>query len=248
VATSPANRARTTIGVGEEVELTYSTGSATWTSSGGGALSSNSGSSVTYTAPDTAQSVTITATGGGCTRSITFTIVEPSDWTMVRVPGTVLKHRQNRPDCSWLGLMHIHPNNVNFYRVETREMNSHATGTGCFSGPGFHNATHQPASQTESAWFSVIRHTDASGSEVGMNDHIYSGDPGSAATGSAPPFTVGTISFPITWQWEVVGSGTPHNFPQVRQESEVFSDGRCETRKGGHTEQTMYTDPSGAPF
>jgi hypothetical protein len=28
----------------------------------------------------------------------------------------------------------------------------------------------------------------------------------------------------------------------VRQEHEIFADGRCESRKGSHTERTMYND------
>src|ERR1043165_7395823 len=66
IATSPTNRARTKIGVGEEVKLTVTGNPATWAiTSGGGTLSPNTGArnSVTFTADDNAASVTITATG-----------------------------------------------------------------------------------------------------------------------------------------------------------------------------------------
>jgi hypothetical protein len=74
IATSPLNRARTKIGVGEEVELTVNPGPATWAiTSGSGTLNPSSGSNtkVTFTAGDTAGSVTITATGSGCSCMIT---------------------------------------------------------------------------------------------------------------------------------------------------------------------------------
>jgi len=245
IATSPANRARTRIGVGEEVELTVSPGPATWSVSGGGTLSSTSGTTVTFTAGDRTATSTITATGSGCSCTITFTIVEPSSWTMTRRSGTNLRHTNGRPDCGWLGIMDVHPNNVNFYRVETRELNSQFTGNGSYSG--FTGAWHQPASQTESVFFPITSHSDSDGSRVAMNDNIYTGDPGSAATGMAPPFTPGSGHFPITWQWRVVGTGNIHDFPVVRQEAKIFANGRCESRKGGHTEFTLHNDPTSTP-
>ena len=56
VATSPADRTRTRISTGEEVELTTNKGPATWTSAGGGTLTPSSGShsSVRFKADDTA--------------------------------------------------------------------------------------------------------------------------------------------------------------------------------------------------
>jgi hypothetical protein len=44
-------------------------------------------------------------------------------------------------------------------------------------------------------------------------------------------------------QWKV-GTGAPKDFPVARQEHEIYSTGRCESRKGGNTEHTMYTDPT----
>jgi hypothetical protein len=250
VATSPANRARTKIGVGEEVNLTVKGNPATWTiTSGKGTLSPNTGArtSVKFTADDSAGSVTITATGSGCScvNTITFTVVRPADWTMKRTAGTNLRHTNGRPDCGWLGTMFLHPNDVNFYRVETREQNSRATCTGSYMP--FNNIHHQPATQTESAFFGMAGHTDADGSQVALNDNIYSGDPGAAATNAAPPFKVGTMFFPIVWQWRVLGSANIHDFATVRQEHEIFSDGKCVSKKGGNPESSMHTDPTSTP-
>ena len=257
IATSPANRARLRIGVGEEVTLTVTPGPATWAiTSGGGTLNPNSGShsSITYTADDTAGSVTITASGAGCSCTITFSVVEPSHWTMKRRAGTNLGHTHNRPDCSWFGTMLIHPNDVNFYRIETRELNSTITVSGSYSP--FAGLKHQGSTQTESAFFAVIKHSDSEGSEVGLSDNIATGDPGPTATGAvappgaapptgaAPPFTPGTHFFPITWQWRVLTRTTIHDFPEQRQEAEIFASGRCESRKGGNTEATMFSDPT----
>lgn len=248
VATSPANRARTKVGVGEEVTLTYSLGSATWTiTSGTGTLSPTSGVQTTFTAGDTAGSVTITATdSAGCSATIMFNVVEPSNWTMKRRVGSNVGHTNGRPTCSWFGTMKIHPNDVNFYRVETRELNSTISVSGSYNVPGWVGLKHQGPTQTESNFFSIpiTSHTEAEGSEVAMEDNIDTGDPGPAATGAAPPFTPGRHSFPITWQWKVLGGTTIRNFPEQRQEAEIFSNGRCESRKGGNPESTMFSDPT----
>ena len=90
-------------------------------------------------------------------------------------------------------------------------------------------------------WFGLTRHLAGKGTTDDAPDKIYSGDPGSAATGVAVPFTVGTMSWPITLQWRV-GSKLAHDFPTVNQEHEIFSTGKCDSRKGGHTESTLFSD------
>ena len=70
---------------------------------------------------------------------------------------------------------------------------------------------------------------------------------GAGATNAAPPFKVGTMFFPITIQWRTIGSANIHDFPVVRQEHEIFADGKCETRKGGLTESSKHTDPTSTP-
>ena len=60
VMEEPPDLARTRLGVGERVRVSYSLGSATWTMAGKGSLSSDSGATVTYTAPKKAGSVTLT--------------------------------------------------------------------------------------------------------------------------------------------------------------------------------------------
>lgn len=245
IATSPSNRLRTKIGVGEEVDLTVSPAPTTWAiTSGSGTLSPNSGShaGVRFTADDTAGPVTITATGPGCSCTITFNVVAPASWTMKRQPSTNLKHTNGRPDCGWKGIMYVHPNDVNFYNIETREKDSQAVATGSYST--FNGVWHgnYPLPDRVSGWFPITRHGVTDGSTDDAPDEIYSGDPGVGATRAAPPFTVGSMYFPITIQWRVVGSTIIHDFSVVRQEHEILATGRCESRKGAHPEHTMYND------
>jgi hypothetical protein len=243
VALSPANRARTTIGVGEEVDLTVNPSPATWSIAGGGALTPNSGSqgSVRFTADDNAGNVTITATGSGCSCSITFKVVQPSSWTMQKQDGTNLRHHEGRPDCGWKAITFFHPDDVNFYRVEDREMDSQYVGTGSYAKYNGDWHGNYPLPDRVSEWFLMNRHT-ANGSTDDTPDTVYTGLVPIADTGSAPPFTTGKGHFPITLQWRVVGSANVHDFPVSNQEDEIFASGRCESRKGNHTEHTMYNE------
>lgn len=247
VATSPSDRARTKLGVGEEVTLTVTGNPATWTISGGGTLSPSSGthSSVTFTADDNAGSVTITAAGSGCSCSnpITFNVVRPANWTMKRKTGTNLKHSAGRPDCGWKGIVYLHPDDVNFYNLQICEEDSQAVATGSYSV--FNGVWHgrYPPPDRLGPWIPIVSHSDADGSGYGGTDTVYSGDPQASRTGSAPPFTTGNMHFPITRKWRIGGTGTAHDFPVVRQEHEIFANGRCESNKAGNPEHTMHNDP-----
>jgi len=249
VATSPADRARTKIGVGEEVNITVAGNPATWAITGGtGRLSPNTGthSSVVFAADDNAGSVTVTATGSGCScvNTITFTVVQPSDWTMIKKPGSGIKHKNGRVDCGWQGVMYIHPNDVNFYNIENREKDSLSVGTGVYN-PSHNGKPHgdYPPPDNASDWFAMESHSEANGSTDGSTDDIWSGYPKPSVVGTAPPFVTGSYYWDITMQWRVVGKTTVHDFPTVRQEHEIFADGKCVTSKGGNSESAMYNDP-----
>lgn len=250
---SPSNRARTKVGVGEEVTITVTGNPATWAISegDGGRISPREGTqnSVTFTADKVAGSSTIIATGSGCgcVNVITFTVVEPSDFTM-RKKGTTLEHTNPRPDCGWTGLVYVHPNDVNFYRVQIRELDSQSVTSGSYNVPLLTGAYHgnYPLPDRASSWFALTSHSERRGSKAALEDHIYSGYPGVAAAGAAPPFTEGTMYFPMTWQWRVAGSARRHNFPRFRQSHRIFTTGRCRSSKAGNSESALYSDPTSA--
>jgi hypothetical protein len=236
--------------VGEKVELTVSKGTAEWKiASGGGKLSPDRGkqAKVTFTAGDTGEDVVIEADDGeGCSAKITLTVVEPSGWTMRKKNGSNLEHSHGRPDCGWLGIMYFHPDDVNFGNMKTREMDSSFHGNGSYSSFTGDKHGNYPGPDHASAWFPVVSHSETRGSTDNVPDHVYTGDPGPAQTGNSPPFTAGSGYFPITLQWKV-GSGSPQNFKVTRQEAEIFTSGKCESRKGKHTERTMHNDPTSTP-
>jgi hypothetical protein len=259
IATSPADRARLKIGVGEEVELTASQGPATWqVTSGVGTLSPSEGThqTVTFTAGENAGDVTITATGSPCVSTITFNVVEPSDFTMIRKPGTRVLHGGYngstntflniiRPDCGWLGNILVHPNDVNFYRLRIRERDSRSVTTGSLHIPLYNNQLHGNYSSGYSPWFPLGRHQDSRGSLLassGIVDKIYINCIPSIF-GNGPTFSPGTLQYDIVWQWKVGGNGTPRNFPTIRQHHTLTANGTCTSNKAGNSESAAYNSP-----
>ncbi len=249
VARSPADRTRTKIGVGEEVRLSFSLGEAAWSLSGAGELSATNGSQVTYTAADAAGTVTITGTGGGATASISLEVVTPANWHMYRKSGTNIHHTNNKPDCGYHTTLYLHPNDVNFYRLEVRETDSQAVSTGSFNSGAFANQWHggYPLPDRVSGWLPANNHTERYGTSIGGHDHVYSGYPGTGAVGGAPPFTEGTKEYPIRWQWHVIGKRAVHNLSSARQRHVISAEGRCTSSKAGYTASALYSDPGSTP-
>ena len=264
VATSPSNRARVKIGVGEEVDLTASQGSSTWAiTSGDGTLTPDSGrhQQVRFTAGESAGNVTITATGNPCTSTITFEVVEPTDFTMRRKSGTRVLHGGLNaasgaflnilvPDCGWLGVVCVHPNDVNFYRLRFREQDCRSHANGSYN-PSHNNQLHGGPSYTAnggySSWIPLGRHTEALGSlfgAAGIEDNIYSGWSNNVARGSAtPPFIIGYYYWDILCQWKVGRRGAIRNFPVIRQDISLRANGRCTINKAGHSEHADFNSP-----
>jgi len=240
VMTEPADRARTQIGVGERVRVTYSLGAAAWTLAGDGSLSSENGATVTYTAPNAAAEVTLTATGSGCSVSISFTIVEPSAVRMFRHLNdpTRVRHTQNFPDIGFRANIFLAPANVNFHRVQFLELECPCTATGvyaCHNGAG-----HGPNANGLGA----TTHVQGSmGTHMAAVDNIYSGHCGAAW---AAPQT-GSEHFAIPWRWRVGASGAFRRLATVHQRINADAGGRLTASKAGASVSCLATDPNSNP-
>jgi hypothetical protein len=240
IMTQPLDRARTDIGVGERVTLTFSLGNATWTASAG-SLSSATGASVVFTAPGTAQAVTITATGGGCTASIAFAIIAPSDVRMTRIatvhvpaPGAAAGAGTNR-----IGMdtrIFVLPDTVNFHRVEylEDEVNNVATGVyACATGTG-----HFPA---VTPFPGTTRVVPRFGTRIDANDSVRSPW---CNFGSAQGD--GRVTWLIPWRYRVRGRTTYHKFATIPQvcTSALAGAGALRARKARATARANF---AGAP-
>ena len=199
VATQPANRTRTKIGVGEQVKLTFSLGNAAWNAPGA-QLSSNNGTTVTLNAPERAASITVTATGSGCTSQITFQVIEPSGVRMIQ-HGTVIQHVQGQPSAGFLGDPYIQPSDVSFYNIQVRELDCAPTKS------GYYTANTQTSHGANASYVSV-QDPNSNGSPVQGTDHIWSGYIPSI---TGPPYQAGSLEFDIPWEYKVGSGGTPRD-------------------------------------
>ncbi len=237
VAASPGSRARTKIGIGEEVMLSYTGGTATWTLSGPGTLIPTSGRTVMFRAGDRNAKPTITATGAPGVASLTFDVVEPSSFFMEQWPGTRTKHTNGRPDCGFLGLVFLLPGDVSFQNIEVRELNSRCVATGFYLI--FNNFAHQGDAQAFSQWITVNPPAAGRPSTATLPDNIYSGD---SLVG--PPFPDGSMVWPITWQFRA-GGGAEKSLPETQQSHHVEAlTGKCTTSKAGETKVRVPADPT----
>jgi outer membrane protein OmpA-like peptidoglycan-associated protein len=210
VANSPGLRTRTTIGVGEDVNLTHSSGdpSTTWDRTAG-QFDSMIGSSIVFTAPDTAQAVTITA--GGAT--IVFTVIAPNDVRLEQIPGTGVKHTRNRADSGIAADVFILPDNVNFNKVIVRELDVVGVATpGAYSCNTFRTGHCPPAGLVPCGDKTLTRIVIAGkGTKTLIGDCAYSGK-----CRGTPPFASGNITLRIPYEYKV-GTGTYRRFATVTQ-------------------------------
>src|ERR1039458_4972479 len=140
VATTPPNRDRTTIGVGEAVNLTacgVPPGDVTWTLSGGGKLSTTNQPTTTFTAPDTASTsvVTVHFNGGSCDKP--FNVIQPGSLLFTNYPGFKTCFC---PDAQHSGFwinyyadVYAQPDTVNFSAISLYESGAVSQCTGWYS-------------------------------------------------------------------------------------------------------------------
>jgi len=138
VATSPTDRARKMIGVGEEVNLTLlpaGLGLITWNIlSGSGHLSHYySNGSILFTAPSEGDDTTVTAAVSGCECGVDLAIIEPSGMLMENKTAVAFHCATNWMSISYQANVYMQPDTVNFYRINYFEGASAMYATGCYS-------------------------------------------------------------------------------------------------------------------
>jgi len=149
--------------------------------------------------------------GSGCTATITFTIIEPSSVAMRRT--SAVEHAQNRPDIGMRTAIWLGPDTVNFYNIQYREVDVACTATGVYAP--FAGVGHDAAPATLSMQTAVVA---GRGTRAWATDHVYSGDPGTAA-----PFAPGHETFNIPYEFRVFG-GSFKRFARARQRCRLAAD------------------------
>ncbi|SHN10798.1 hypothetical protein SAMN05192549_104353 [Duganella sacchari] len=234
-AVRPAKRDRTTVGVGEQIDLTYSLGSAAWTTTKG-TLTSPNGQMVTLQAPDRAGSVTVTATGGGCSSTVTFTVIEPSGVLMQRAPGTNLAHTQGIPSVGVRTEIFLQPDTVSFQFIEISEDDCPGLVTGYFVGTPLDGVRH--GTHGAGTWVIVGSPVAGKGSKVIANDTAYTG-----YCNFGTPYSAGTFDWPIPWKFRLNG-GADKVFATVHQRFTINAAGDMTVSKAGANGAAQLNDPT----
>ncbi|HMF98513.1 MAG TPA: hypothetical protein VKE96_29640 [Vicinamibacterales bacterium] len=192
---------------------------------------------MTLTAPDTAQTVTVT--GGKAT--IAFNVIAPDDVHMDRFGETVVKHTQGHADSGIETQPFLLPDNVSFMNVRYHEVNTTASVTNpgayqCLANRSHCLNTAAGAPCHEMLMFDSV--VAGKGTEALRTDCVYSGDCKQTA-----PFVPGSITIQIPYEYRV-GKGPFRRFKVVPQVSALAADGTTLTsdKAGAHGETKVSAD------
>jgi hypothetical protein len=228
VATSPSNRKRTKLGVGERVILKVDPGPGKWLVSGG-TLSAGTGSTVTFIAGDRAGKGAVSVEVNGLKTSIEFQIIQPSEVHQVTV---ATKHDAvGQPNAGFLADIYVGPADVSFMNVSFLELEIMATDSGYWTH--MTDKGHHPNSKFLSLSGTVV---SGKGTKAAAQDNIFSGYPGV----NTPPWE-GTRTWNIPWQYKV-GTGSAHALTTVTQSIVTTADGTTTASKAGASATFKLTD------
>ena len=239
-ATHPSNRSRLTVGVGEQVKLTFSGSSANWSisSSGGDGSVTPSGKTSIYTASITPATETIEAvdTSDSATASITFDVIAPSSLLFERIPGKTIHHHHGWPDIGFAANVYLQPDTVSFENIGVREQDANYVANGYYTWEN--GQSHGPAGNPEP----VKALVPGKGWLLAEPDDVWSG-----FQPATPPFAPGTETVDIPWEYDAAAdgdSGPFHVFATVTQICELKSDhSTLFAKKGAATIQLTVSSP-----
>jgi hypothetical protein len=193
VAPMPNNHSRTTVGVGEEVRLTYSDGPAEWSiATAKDGVVKGDGAKAQYTAASETAEETIIAHGAHSTAYLTFNVIEPDGIVARQAPCSEIFHYKDRPDSGMMVVSCVTPDIVSFRYIDQRELDAPAVGTGVYA---YLNGESHGANLGGSPV--SVKVVPGLGSLVNTIDEVYSGN--SFRTGSSarsfPEFSSGKFQW-----------------------------------------------------
>lgn len=215
-ALANTNRDRTTIGVGEEVNLSGMPTNTIWNVSTG-SLAYTTGSNNVLTAPSNAATATVTASAGGKAVAIPFKVLEPIGYGRAQIIGT--NHFSfGTAGVAMTNAIWITPTNVSFYRVSIMEVGEDATNiSGYFT-----------------LWTPLqLRHTTADHWAVLNADNQFQDWAGHFSF--PPPWSTGSFMWNIPARWQVTGSGVTNTMSGWNQIASIDASGTMTVQKFGRS-------------
>jgi hypothetical protein len=225
-ASVPANKARTTVGVGEQVLVEFSPSlqmKARWTTTGG-SLSTNYATGALLIAPSNAANVTVTATVKRKTDRIRFTVLEPTGIDHAQITDTNY-YSLGTAGAGMTVTAWVKPTSVSFYRVSIMELGRVSTdATGYFANTNVWPAEFLDHGLFGAGWWLPL------GTDNSTVDLAYSGP-------CDPPWSLGSFSWQVPVIWEVGTSIDPTNRPITWNQNQAFtidSSGTVSVQKFGY--------------
>ncbi len=231
VSTKPADRKRTKIGVGEEVKLTITPATLSpinWNVTGNGKLSANTGSTVTFTANDSASKPKITADYAGTKVDVEFEVFAPTAPTVTKdseLGGYPAGQAGTGMTCQF----QYNPTDVSFYRVQILEVPGPATSiTGYFTSFSAAALAHHPSP----TWVTLGADNKLAGA---VRDTAAIASPLPNGTGGFPAWSDGGFDWVIPNKYRVIGASATGGYPvgNVTQTFRIKASGVTTVTKQG---------------
>ncbi len=231
IATTPTDRKRIKLGVGEEVNLKVepTASSITWTTTAG-TLGTPTSSTRKLTLADATGAATVTVNYLGTTLTKDFTVYAPTGVDKATVAST-----NSYPVGTQGAGMHllpviVGPTDVSFYNVQMLEVGKPASSiSGYFT-------THTPISHVghgADAWFTL----DYANQWPSNYDYAN-------LFGYPSPWSTGGFTWIIPAKWKVGATGTEHTITGWDQVFEIQANGTTTIRKFGHSVTRTVNDVS----
>jgi hypothetical protein len=208
-ATIPTNRARTTIGVGEYVDISFNAGlptNAVWTTSAG-SLDLDTGLTNRFTAPSNAAMVTVTAAMPGIPPiNINFTVLAPTGVVHTELRG-VQPYDPYQVGAGMILTPYFGPTNVSFARVQGLEVGENADSVTGYFTTADDSLSHTTLGANQ--WFLIEtnnswEHFNSDPDTQWDNAYCFVGE---------NPGRSGTFSWTIPGLWKVGDNGPTNSLP-----------------------------------
>ena len=239
-------------GVGEGVDLTYTTQPAgipvnlTWSIvNGNGSIMG-----VIWQAGDYATTTTLRAwvqSGSSADeyRDVSRGVVAPSSITMRHTPGRGKFHVRDTASTGFKGDPYLLPKDVSFSAIEVKEFSAVGRGDGYFEcgTPTPEKPYLQPCPiHPEGAWQGVLSPNDPL-VQPGMGSLVNGIDTIRTAINIRVPYSQGTFEWDIPWKYRLNG-GTERLIENVKSREVIEASGKITKSKAGDLESSELLDPT----
>jgi len=230
MADNPPTHNRTTIGVGEQVQLSFRPNvptNTTWTALKG-SVSPTSGAATLFTAPSNAVRAMILVTlPGNKTKVLDFNVVEPMGFTPPLVTNSnPLALSAPEAGASMAVTMSLLPTHVSFANVQLSEVSNNAVNISNY----FANTN---IFTTNPAYF--LRHQTAGFWIEDSLDNSYGDAVGIPPTNLPSPWSSGSFQYVIPIQWKVGDNGATNNLMTNTATFSIDGNGTVTVERWGHS-------------